>query len=88
MMDHLGKSIVITGSQIPLFESRSDGRDNFLGALILAGSYVIPEVTVYFGHKLFRGNRITKVSYIMKMRLKNFASQSILEYKHASQNFC
>lgn len=62
MLEHLGKSIVITGSQIPLFESRSDGRDNFLGALILAGTYNIPEVTVYFGHKLFRGNRITKVS--------------------------
>jgi L-asparaginase type I len=62
MMEHLGKSVVITGSQIPLFESRSDGRDNFLGALILAGSYVIPEVTVYFGHRLFRGNRITKIS--------------------------
>jgi lysophospholipase len=62
MMEHLGKSVVITGSQIPLFESRSDGRDNFLGALILAGSYNIPEVTVYFGHRLFRWNRITKVS--------------------------
>jgi len=62
MMDSLGKSVVITGSQIPLFETRSDGRDNFLGALILAGSYVIPEVTVYFGHRLFRGNRISKVS--------------------------
>lgn len=62
MMEHLGKAVVITGSQIPLFESRSDGRDNFLGALILAGNYNIPEVTVYFGHKLFRGNRVTKVS--------------------------
>ncbi|CAG7835831.1 unnamed protein product, partial [Allacma fusca] len=62
MMENLGKSVVITGSQIPLFESRSDGRDNFLGALIMAGSYMIPEVTCYFGHRLFRGNRITKVS--------------------------
>lgn len=62
MMEHLGKAVVITGSQIPLYESRSDGRDNFLGALILAGNYTIPEVTVYFGHKLFRGNRVTKVS--------------------------
>lgn len=64
MLDHLGKSVVITGSQIPLFEIRSDGRENFLGALILAGSYVIPEVTVYFGQKLFRGNRITKVKIL------------------------
>lgn len=76
MMDHLGKSVVITGSQIPLFEIRSDGRENFLGALILAGSYVIPEVTVYFGQKLFRGNRITKVSQFVLLtvwfRLESF----------------
>jgi len=37
MLEHLGKTVIVTGSQIPLFESRSDGRDNFLGALILAG---------------------------------------------------
>ena len=30
--------------QIPIFETRSDGRDNFLGALIMAGHYCIPEV--------------------------------------------
>jgi hypothetical protein len=35
-------------SQIPTFETRSDGRDNFVGALILAGNYNIPEVTVFF----------------------------------------
>ncbi len=62
MLENLGKSVIVTGSQIPLFESRSDGRDNFLGALIMAGHYVIPEVTLYFGHRLFRGNRTAKVS--------------------------
>ena len=30
--------------QIPIFETRSDGRDNFVGALIMAGNYNIPEV--------------------------------------------
>ena len=44
--------------QIPCFETRSDGRDNFVGALILAGNYNIPEVCVYFRHQLMRGNRI------------------------------
>ena len=43
--------------QIPCFETRSDGRDNFVGALILAGNYNIPEVCVYFRHQLMRGNR-------------------------------
>uniref|UniRef100_A0A183DGV0 asparaginase n=1 Tax=Gongylonema pulchrum TaxID=637853 RepID=A0A183DGV0_9BILA len=32
-----------------------------IGALIIAGNFDIPEVTVYFNSKLFRGNRTTKV---------------------------
>lgn len=62
MLENLGKPVVITGSQIPLFETRSDGRDNFIGSLIMAGSYSIPEVAVFFNNKLYRGNRTTKVS--------------------------
>jgi len=33
-----------------------------LGALTLAGSYRIPEVTLYFNSILFRGNRVSKTS--------------------------
>lgn len=33
-----------------------------MSAVLFAGSYVIPEVTVFFGSKLFRGNRTIKVS--------------------------
>lgn len=62
MLENLGKPVVITGSQIPLFETRSDGRDNFISSLIMAGSYSIPEVAVFFNNKLYRGNRTTKVS--------------------------
>lgn len=62
MLENLGKPVVITGSQIPIFETRSDGRDNFIGAVIIAGRYTIPEVTVFFNNKLYRGNRTTKVS--------------------------
>ena len=62
MLENLGKAVIVTGSQIPIFESRSDGRDNFLGALIAAGSYVLPEVCVFFNNKLFRGNRTIKRS--------------------------
>lgn len=62
MLEHLGKPVILTGSQIPCFETRSDGRDNFVGALILAGNYSIPEVCVYFRHQLMRGNRTIKVS--------------------------
>ena len=62
MLQNLGKTVVVTGSQIPCFETRSDGRDNIIGALIIAGNYTIPEVTVYFDNKLLRGNRTIKVS--------------------------
>ena len=30
---------------MPISEVRNDGRDNLLGALILAGQYVVPEVS-------------------------------------------
>lgn len=60
MLEDLGKSIILTGAQVPIYEQRSDGRENLLGALIIAGHYVIPEVTLYFDHQLFRGNRVIK----------------------------
>lgn len=62
MLENLGKSVVFTGSQVPIYEQRNDGRDNLLGALVIAGHYVIPEVTLYFAGCLYRGNRSTKVS--------------------------
>lgn len=30
--------------QVPIYEMRNDGRDNLLGALLIAGQFVIPEV--------------------------------------------
>ncbi|KAG5669594.1 hypothetical protein PVAND_017481 [Polypedilum vanderplanki] len=62
MLENLGKTVIITGSQIPIFETRTDGKDNFMSALIIAGNYIIPEVCVFFNSKLFRGNRVIKVS--------------------------
>jgi 60kDa lysophospholipase len=62
MLENLGKTVIITGSQIPIFETRTDGKDNLMSALIIAGNYVIPEVCVFFNSKLFRGNRTIKVS--------------------------
>ncbi|XP_059209548.1 60 kDa lysophospholipase isoform X2 [Centropristis striata] len=61
MCEHLGKPIILTGSQVPIYELRNDGRDNLLGALLIAGQFVIPEVCLYFYNKLYRGNRSTKV---------------------------
>ncbi|XP_076318720.1 L-asparaginase-like [Tachypleus tridentatus] len=62
MLENLGKTVILTGSQIPLFEPRSDGRENFLSSLIIAGNYIIPEVWILFNNQLFRGNRTSKIS--------------------------
>uniref|UniRef100_A0A158P9Q2 asparaginase n=1 Tax=Angiostrongylus cantonensis TaxID=6313 RepID=A0A158P9Q2_ANGCA len=61
MMENLGKPVIITGSQIPVAEVRSDGMENLIGALIIAGNFDIPEVCVYFNNKLMRGNRTIKL---------------------------
>ncbi|KAF9430620.1 hypothetical protein BGZ94_005625 [Podila epigama] len=64
MLEDLGKTVIITGSQVPITEIRNDAIDNLLGALTIAGHFVIPEVTLYFGNKLFRGNRSSKMDAI------------------------
>ncbi|XP_074104169.1 L-asparaginase isoform X2 [Cotesia typhae] len=48
MLEALGKIVVITGSQLPIFDTRSDGLHNFLTSLVIAGTYSIPEVCVFF----------------------------------------
>ncbi len=62
MLENLNKPVVLTGSQIPLSEIRSDGRDNLITSLIIAADGVCPEVCLYFGGRLLRGNRATKMS--------------------------
>jgi L-asparaginase len=57
----LTKPVILTGSQLSLEHSRSDGREHIITSLILAGTSAIPEVCIYFGSKLLRGNRSQKV---------------------------
>ena len=58
----LDKPVVLTGSQIPLSEMRSDGRDNLITSLLIAAEGVANEVCLYFSGKLLRGNRAVKMS--------------------------
>ncbi|KAL7816956.1 L-asparaginase [Trichoderma aethiopicum] len=62
MLANLGKPVILTGSQAPIFALQSDAVDNLLGSLIIAGTFVIPEVCLFFRDTLYRGNRTTKVS--------------------------
>lgn len=58
----LNKPVVLTGSQIPLSELRSDGRDNLITSVLIASEGIANEVCLYFSGKLLRGNRAMKMS--------------------------
>ena len=61
ILEDLGKPVIVTGSQIPLAEIRSDGQSNLLNSLYLAANYPVHEVCLFFNNQLLRGNRTTKV---------------------------
>ena len=66
MLENLNKPIVFTGSQLPIGTLRSDAKENLLTAIEIAAAKdedenpIVPEVTLFFEDKLFRGNRTTK----------------------------
>ncbi|RXJ73600.1 L-asparaginase 1 [Veronia nyctiphanis] len=60
MLENLSKPVIVTGSQIPLAQLRSDGQANLLNALHIAANYPINEVSLFFNNQLLRGNRSTK----------------------------
>ena len=67
MLENLAKPVVFTGSQIPIGVLRTDGRENLITAIEIAGARrdgrpVVPEVSLYFQNRLFRANRTTKRS--------------------------
>ncbi|MDG1481123.1 MAG: asparaginase [Myxococcota bacterium] len=61
MLRDLPRPVILTGSQRPLAEPRTDARINLVHSTLCA-MMEIPEVGLYFGSRLFRGNRTTKVS--------------------------
>lgn len=65
LLENVGKPIILTGSQLPLGVMRTDGRENILNSVEIAASYKnglprVPEVCIYFGNALYRGNRAYK----------------------------
>jgi L-asparaginase len=61
-LENLDKPVIITGSQIPLCEVRSDALDNLLTSIMIAAEGIVREVALFFNDKLMRGNRCTKLS--------------------------
>lgn len=67
MLNNLKKPVILTGSQLPIGDLRTDAKENLLTSLYYASLYenneaVIQEVALYFEYKLFRGNRCLKYS--------------------------
>lgn len=65
LIENLEKPIVFTGSQLPIGTIRTDGKENFISAVEIAaaqknGQPLVPEVSVFFENKLYRGNRTVK----------------------------
>ena len=66
-LDNLGKPVVVTGSQKPIADTRSDAVQNFVTSVAIAAAKslrapVVPEVCVFFRDHLYRGCRTTKLS--------------------------
>lgn len=68
MLEGLRKPVIITGSQLPIGEVRTDGEENLITALQIAaatnadGAPMVQEVAILFEDYLWRGNRSTKMS--------------------------
>jgi L-asparaginase len=63
MLENLDKPVIITGSQLPIGEVRTDGEENLITALqVAAAKDVVKEVAILFENFLWRGNRATKHS--------------------------
>jgi L-asparaginase len=68
MLQGLKKPIVFTGSQLPIGTIRTDGKENLITAIEIAGmkdengEAMLQEVAVYFEYSLYRGNRSAKIS--------------------------
>lgn len=65
MLENLAKPVILTGSQLPIGTIRTDGKENLITAIEIAGAKLkgkplVNEVCIYFEYKLYRGNRTLK----------------------------
>jgi len=68
MLENLNKPVVFTGSQLPVGQPRTDGKENLISAVEIATAKdshnhaMVPEVCICFNAQLLRGNRSVKVN--------------------------
>jgi L-asparaginase len=67
MFENLTKPIILTGSQLPIGDLRTDAKENLITSLQLAVEQdqegpIIKEVCIYFEYQLYRANRTAKMN--------------------------
>ncbi|EAS20350.1 L-asparaginase I [Flavobacteria bacterium BBFL7] len=67
MFENLTKPIILTGSQLPIGDLRTDAKENLITSIQLASEWennepIIKEVCVYFEYQLYRANRTAKMN--------------------------
>ena len=85
MLENLAKPVILTGSQLPIGDLRTDAKENLITSLQMAslqknGRPVIREVGLYFEYKLYRGNRTTKIN------AEHFEAFESLNYPHLAES--
>jgi L-asparaginase len=81
LLENLDKPVILTGSQLPIGDLRTDAKENLITAVQIAslrenGKPVVREVGLYFEYKLYRGNRTTKIN------AEHFQAFASLNYPH------
>jgi len=81
LLENLDKPVILTGSQLPIGDLRTDAKENLITSIQIAslrekGVPVIREVGLYFEYKLYRGNRTTKIN------AEHFQAFASLNYPH------
>ncbi|MGB1104183.1 MAG: asparaginase [Crocinitomicaceae bacterium] len=85
MLQGLQKPVILTGAQLPIGQIRTDGKENLITAIEIAGlkdSYgksLVREVALYFEYSLYRGNRSQKIS------AENFEAFSSANYPNLAE---
>lgn len=85
MLENLTKPLIITGSQLPIGDLRTDAKENLITSIQMASLQtrnrpVIREVGLYFEYKLYRGNRTTKIN------AEHFEAFESLNYPHLAES--
>ena len=85
LLENLAKPVILTGSQLPIGDLRTDAKENLITSIQMAslqyrGRPAIREVGLYFEYKLYRGNRTTKIN------AEHFEAFESLNYPHLAES--